>query len=90
MPGLVAAAMLTFMTAWNDYILAVILNKTMASNTASVVTAGFETDVTTARTRWRSVGQWHWHRRCCWRFHRLIVHEAPPCQVLERSYDERA
>ena len=50
MPGLVAAAMLAFMTAWNDYLFAVILTNTMASKTIPVVVAGFATDVTTERT----------------------------------------
>lgn len=50
MPGLVAAAMLAFMTAWNDYLFAVILTNTMAAKTIPVVVAGFATDVTTERT----------------------------------------
>jgi len=49
-PGLVAAAMFAFMTAWNDYLFAVILTSSMAAKTASVVVAGFATDVTTERT----------------------------------------
>ncbi|MEE8537281.1 MAG: carbohydrate ABC transporter permease [Acidobacteriota bacterium] len=49
-PGLVAAAMFAFMTAWNDYLFAVILTTTMASKTIPVVVAGFVTDVTTERT----------------------------------------
>jgi multiple sugar transport system permease protein len=49
-PGLVAAAMLAFMTAWNDYLFAVILTNTMAAKTIPVVVAGFATDVTTERT----------------------------------------
>ena len=40
-PGLVAAAMFAFMTAWNDYLFAVILTTTMASKTVPVVVAGF-------------------------------------------------
>jgi multiple sugar transport system permease protein len=50
MPGLVAAAMFAFMTAWNDYLFAVILTSTIASKTLPVVVAGFATDVTTERT----------------------------------------
>ena len=50
MPGLVAAAMFAFMTAWNDYLFAVILTSTTASKTLPVVVAGFVTDVTTERT----------------------------------------
>ena len=50
MPGLTAAAMFAFMTAWNDYLFAVILTSTMASKTVPVVVAGFATDVTTERT----------------------------------------
>jgi multiple sugar transport system permease protein len=50
LPGLVAAAMFAFMTAWNDYLFAVILTTSMASKTAPVVVAGFATDVTTSRT----------------------------------------
>jgi len=49
-PGLVAAAMFAFMTAWNDYLFAVILTSTTASKTLPVVVAGFATDVTTERT----------------------------------------
>jgi multiple sugar transport system permease protein len=49
-PGLVAAAMFAFMTAWNDYLFAVILTSTIASKTMPVVVAGFATDVTTERT----------------------------------------
>jgi multiple sugar transport system permease protein len=50
MPGLVAAAMFAFMTAWNDYLFAVIITSTIASKTVPVVVAGFATDVTTERT----------------------------------------
>lgn len=50
MPGLVAAGMFAFMTAWNDYLFAVILTSTIASKTVPVVVAGFATDVTTERT----------------------------------------
>jgi multiple sugar transport system permease protein len=49
-PGLVAAAMFAFMTAWNDYLFAVILSSSMTAKTAPVVVAGFATDVTTERT----------------------------------------
>ena len=49
-PGLVAAAMFAFMTAWNDYLFAVILTSTINSKTLPVVVAGFATDVTTERT----------------------------------------
>jgi multiple sugar transport system permease protein len=49
-PGLVAAAMFAFMTAWNDYLFAVILTSSIAAKTAPVVVAGFATDVTTERT----------------------------------------
>lgn len=49
-PGLVAAAMFAFMTAWNDYLFAVILTNTIAAKTMPVVVAGFATDVTTERT----------------------------------------
>jgi multiple sugar transport system permease protein len=49
-PGLVAAAMFAFMTAWNDYLFAVIITSTIASKTVPVVVAGFATDVTTERT----------------------------------------
>jgi multiple sugar transport system permease protein len=50
MPGLIAAGMFAFMTAWNDYLFAVILTSTTASKTLPVVVAGFATDVTTERT----------------------------------------
>jgi multiple sugar transport system permease protein len=49
-PGLAASAIFAFMTAWNDYLFAVILTSTMASKTVPVVVAGFATDVTTERT----------------------------------------
>src|SRR5581483_2004859 len=49
-PGLAAAAMFAFMTAWNDYLFAVILSTTIAAKTIPVVVAGFATDVTTERT----------------------------------------
>jgi multiple sugar transport system permease protein len=49
-PGPVAAAMFAFMTAWNDYLFAVILTSSMAAKTVPVVVAGFATDVTTERT----------------------------------------
>jgi multiple sugar transport system permease protein len=38
------------MTAWNDYLFAVILTSTTAAKTLPVVVAGFATDVTTERT----------------------------------------
>jgi len=50
MPGLIAAGMFAFMTAWNDYLFAVILTSTTAAKTLPVVVAGFATDVTTERT----------------------------------------
>ena len=50
LPGLVAAGMFAFMTAWNDYLFAVILTSTPAAKTLPVVVAGFATDVTTERT----------------------------------------
>jgi multiple sugar transport system permease protein len=49
-PGLVAAGMFAFMTAWNEYLFAVILTSSMAAKTVPVVVAGFATDVTTERT----------------------------------------
>lgn len=49
-PGLIAAGMFAFMTAWNDYLFAVILTSTPAAKTLPVVVAGFATDVTTERT----------------------------------------
>jgi multiple sugar transport system permease protein len=42
--------MFAFMTAWSDYLFAVILTSTIASKTLPVVVAGFATDVTTERT----------------------------------------
>ena len=48
-PGLAAAAMFAFMTAWNDYLFAVILTNSINSKTLPVVVAGFATDVTTER-----------------------------------------
>jgi len=55
-PGLTAAAMFAFMTAWNDYLFAVILTTTIAAKTVPVVVAGFATDVTTERTLMASGG----------------------------------
>ncbi len=55
-PGLAAAGMFAFMTAWNDYLFAVILTSTTASKTIPVVVAGFATDVTTERTLLASAG----------------------------------
>jgi multiple sugar transport system permease protein len=49
-PGLISAGMFAFMTAWNDYLFAVILTSTTAAKTLPVVVAGFATDVTTERT----------------------------------------
>ncbi len=49
-PGLIAAGMFAFMTAWNDYLFAVILTSSTAAKTMPVVVAGFATDVTTERT----------------------------------------
>ena len=49
-PGLIAAGMFAFMTAWNHYLFAVILTSTTAAKTLPVVVAGFATDVTTERT----------------------------------------
>ena len=46
----IAAGMFAFMTAWNDYLYAVILTSTTAAKTLPVVVAGFATDVTTERT----------------------------------------
>src|SRR5436190_890016 len=40
-PGLIAAGMFAFMTAWNDYLFAVILTSTTAAKTLPVVVAGF-------------------------------------------------
>lgn len=42
--------MFAFMTAWNDYLFAVILTNSINSKTLPVVVAGFATDVTTERT----------------------------------------
>ena len=50
LPGLISAGMFAFMTAWNDYLFAVILTSTTAAKTLPVVVAGFATDVTTERT----------------------------------------
>ncbi|MGE8942256.1 carbohydrate ABC transporter permease [Leptospira interrogans] len=55
-PGLVAAAMFAFMTAWSDYLFAVILTSSIAAKTIPVVVAGFATDVTTERTMLAAAG----------------------------------
>jgi multiple sugar transport system permease protein len=49
-PGLAAAAIFAFMTAWSDFVFAVILTSTMAAKTAPTVVAGLATDVLAERT----------------------------------------
>jgi len=63
-PGLIAAGMFAFMTAWNDYLFAVILTSTTAAKTLPVVVAGFATDVTTERTLMRPAACSRSFRRC--------------------------
>ncbi len=46
-PGLVAAAVFSFMTAWNEFMFALFLTSTRASQTMPVIAANFATDLDT-------------------------------------------
>src|SRR6185437_8411720 len=75
-PGLIAAGMFAFMTAWNDYLFAVILTSTTASKTLPVVVAGFVTDVTTERTLMATSG--------------VLAVVPPPVQYISTVEEENA
>jgi multiple sugar transport system permease protein len=49
-PGLAAAAIFAFMTAWSDFVFAVMLTSTMAAKTVPTVVAGLATDTLAERT----------------------------------------
>ena len=49
-PGLVAAAVFSFMTAWNEFMFALFLTSTRASQTIPVIAANFATDLNTQYT----------------------------------------
>lgn len=49
-PGLVAAAVFSFMTAWNEFMFALFLTSTIASKTMPVIAANFATDINTQFT----------------------------------------
>jgi multiple sugar transport system permease protein len=49
-PGLVAAAVFSFMTAWNEFMFALFLTSTTASKTMPVIAANFATDINTQFT----------------------------------------
>ncbi|ONI74663.1 hypothetical protein ALI144C_38180 [Actinosynnema sp. ALI-1.44] len=49
-PGLVAAAVFAFMTAWNEFMFALFLTSTAASKTMPVIAANFATDINTQFT----------------------------------------
>ncbi|WP_232662039.1 carbohydrate ABC transporter permease [Pseudonocardia sp. TRM90224] len=49
-PGLVAAAVFSFMTAWNEFMFALFLTSTTASKTMPVIAANFATDLNTQFT----------------------------------------
>ncbi|MEJ3654168.1 carbohydrate ABC transporter permease [Actinomycetes bacterium KLBMP 9759] len=49
-PGLVAAAVFSFMTAWNEFMFALFLTSSTASKTIPVIAANFATDVNTQFT----------------------------------------
>jgi multiple sugar transport system permease protein len=49
-PGLVAAAVFSFMTAWNEFMFALFLTSSIASKTMPVIAANFATDLNTQFT----------------------------------------
>ncbi|MCK2241937.1 MULTISPECIES: carbohydrate ABC transporter permease [unclassified Crossiella] len=49
-PGLVAAAVFSFMTAWNEFMFALFLTSTTAAKTMPVIAANFATDINTQFT----------------------------------------
>jgi multiple sugar transport system permease protein len=55
-PGLVAAAVFSFMTAWNEFMFALFLTSTKAAKTIPVVAANFATDFNTQYTVMAAAG----------------------------------
>jgi multiple sugar transport system permease protein len=55
-PGLVAAAVFSFMTAWNEFMFALFLTSTTASKTIPVIAANFATDMETQFTMMAASG----------------------------------
>jgi multiple sugar transport system permease protein len=55
-PGLVAAAIFSFMTAWNEFMFALFMTSTIASQTIPVIAANFATDVETQVTMMAAAG----------------------------------
>jgi len=55
-PGLVAAAVFSFMTAWNEFMFALFMTSTKAAKTMPVVAANFATDMNTQFTLMASAG----------------------------------
>jgi len=55
-PGLVAAAVFSFMTAWNEFMFALFMTSTTAAKTMPVVAANFATDMNTQFTLMASAG----------------------------------
>lgn len=55
-PGLVAAAVFAFMTAWNEFMFALFLTSTKAAKTIPVVAANFATDFNTQYTVMAAAG----------------------------------
>lgn len=55
-PGLVAAAVFAFMTAWNEFMFALFMTSTEAAKTMPVVAANFATDMNTQFTLMAAAG----------------------------------
>ncbi|GAA4547526.1 carbohydrate ABC transporter permease [Amycolatopsis samaneae] len=55
-PGLVAAAVFSFMTAWNEFMFALFMTSTKAAKTMPVVAANFATDMNTQFTLMAAAG----------------------------------
>jgi len=55
-PGLVAAAIFSFMTAWNEFMFALFMTSTISSQTIPVIAANFATDVETQVTMMAAAG----------------------------------
>jgi multiple sugar transport system permease protein len=55
-PGLVAAAIFSFMTAWNEFMFALFMTSSISSQTIPVIAANFATDVETQVTLMAAAG----------------------------------
>ena len=55
-PGLVAAAIFSFMTAWNEFLFALFLTSTSYSQTIPVIAANFATDLNVSHTSMAAAG----------------------------------